>query len=116
MVRKYVFGRKFQCVLNTKRERSGDNIRTMSLMNNYGVLKMYPRPPESMYFGQELNTRRRWGGFLAYFRRKFTPFYVRENLYRGYIGQGITVMSDSQALGVPAETELAWEKKQRDLH
>lgn len=114
MVRKYVFGRQFQCVLNTKRERSGDNISNMSLKKNYGVEDV-SKATRADVFRPGTKYSEAIGRFPSIFQAEIHAIEVcvRENLYRGYIGQGITVMSDSQALGVPAETELAWEKQQR---
>lgn len=58
------------------------------------------------------------GRFLEYFRRKFTPLkYVQGKICtEGILDRSSPLCRIVQALAVPAETELAWKKQQRDLH
>lgn len=110
----YVFERKFQCVLSTKPECSGDNMSTTTLRNIMG-LKMYPRPkrgPEPV-FRPGTKYSEAMGRILSIFQAEIQAIEicVRANLDRGCIGQSIAIMSGNEAaiqsLEVPAETELA---------
>lgn len=105
----YVFERKFQCVLSTKPECSGDNISTTSLRNIMGLKKRGPEPvfrPGTKYLEA-------MGRIVSIFQAEIQAIEicVRANLDRGCIGQSIAIMSGNEAaiqsLGVPAETELA---------